>query len=130
MVIDAEREAEAADLELESAIAEARSAATASIVRWRLAHDLIERYRTALVPQASAAFDAARASYVAGQSGLASVVDAFRRVIDVRTELARREAARFIACIRLCVLVAPPERGRWRLPAGGVTTTGRPERRP
>ena len=116
MVIDAEREAEAAELDLESAVAEARSAATASIIRWRLAHDQIERYRTAIVPQASAARPATFLAVAASN--------------DVRTELARREAARFVACIRLCVLVAPPQGGRWRWPAGGLTTAGRPERRP
>ncbi len=66
-----------------------------------------------LLPQSSAALDASRASYLGGRGEFASVLDEFRRWTEIRVELARREASRFIAIGQLDILVNPMEHGAW-----------------
>jgi outer membrane protein TolC len=62
---------------------------------WRRANRQIDLYRQAIVPQSSAAVDAARAAYLVGRGDFLTVVDDFNRWLDARVELARREADRF-----------------------------------
>ncbi|HEX7484948.1 MAG TPA: TolC family protein, partial [Vicinamibacterales bacterium] len=83
------------------------------VVEIRRAEEQIARYRSGLLPQSSAVLDAARASYLGGRGDFASVLDEFRRWIDIRVELARREASRFAARAQLDVLVNPAEHGDW-----------------
>ncbi len=108
-----EHELEAARFDLEDTAAGIRAEAarlTAEIAR---AEDQIARYRSGLLPQSSAALDAARASYLGGRGDFASVLDEFRRWTDVRVELARREASRFSARSQLDVLVNPATHAEW-----------------
>ena len=82
------------------------------------ADEQIVRYRAGLLPQSSAALDAARASYLGGRGEFASVLDEFRRWTEIRVELARREASRFIAIGQLDILVNPVEHGAWESRSG------------
>jgi hypothetical protein len=66
------------------------------------------RYRTGLLPQSSAALDAARAGYLGGRGEFAAALDEFRRWTEIRVDMARREAARFVALGRLHALVSQP----------------------
>ncbi len=103
----AESEQRAAELDLANARAEVAAQATALAAAVHTASQQIDLYRTAILPQNSAALDAARASYLADRGDFVSVLDEFRRWIDVRTELARREAERFSARARLDALLNP-----------------------
>jgi outer membrane protein TolC len=49
------------------------------------------------MPQTSAAFDAARSSYLAGRGDFSAVVEDFNLWLEARVQLARREADRFAA---------------------------------
>lgn len=113
LIAAAEREKEAAQLELEDAASAMRSEAARLVIAVEQAEAQIDRYRSGLLPQSSAALDAARASYLGGRGDFASVLDEFRRWTDVRVELARREAGRFSARGALDVLVNPAEHGTW-----------------
>ena len=105
MIAAAEREAEAARLDLEDATAEARAQAEALATEARRAQGQVERYRSGLLPQSSAAFDASRASYLGGRGDFAAALDELRNWTEVRVELVRREAAYFSALGRLETLV-------------------------
>jgi len=65
------------------------------------------RYREAIVPQTSAAVDAARASYLAGRGDFSTVIEDFELWLAARAEVARREADRFEIWAQLEALVAP-----------------------
>lgn len=117
LVEAAEREREAARRELEDARAEARAEAARLLAEWKNADDQLRRYHEAIVPQSSAAFDATRAGFLGGRDDFVSVLDEFRRWIEIRVDLARREAARFTARARLEALVPPPTA------PGGTTST-------
>ncbi len=84
-----------------------RSRAASLLAEYRNALEQIERYRDGLLPQNSAALDATRASYLAGRGDFVSVLDEFRRWIDLRAELAGREADRYTAQARLAALLDP-----------------------
>ncbi len=108
----AEGERRAAALELTAAAFDARTQAASLLVEYRNALQQVERYRDGLLPQNSAALDATRSSYLAGRGDFVSVLDEFRRWIDLRAELAGREADRYTAQARLAALVpaTPPDR--------------------
>ncbi len=108
MIASAESERRAAELELANTSIEVRAQATSLFAEYQNALDQIERYRGALLPQNSAALDATRASYLGGRGDFVSVLDEFRRWIDLRTELAGREADRYSAQARLAALLTPP----------------------
>ncbi len=108
LIAAAESDQRAAQLELENTTTEVRAEATRLLAEYRNAVDQIERYRSALLPQNSAALDATRASYLGGRGDFVSVLDEFRRWVDLRTELAGREADRFTVQARLAALLAPP----------------------
>jgi outer membrane protein TolC len=109
----AQKSLEAAQADLEDAVLAARTDASRLVTEIRRAEVQISRYKTALLPQSSAALDAARSSYLAGRGDFAAVLDEFRRWTDVRVELARREASRFAARGQLDVMVNPAEHGAW-----------------
>jgi cobalt-zinc-cadmium efflux system outer membrane protein len=91
----AENDLATAQAELCDAEATARSAAAKLAAEWRRANRQIDLYRQAIVPQSSAALDAARAAYLVGRGDFLTVVDDFNRWLDARVELSRREADRF-----------------------------------
>ena len=97
MIAAAERELEAARFDLQDASAQMRAEAARLVAEVTRADEQISRYRSGLLPQSSAALDAARASYLGGRGEFASVLDEFRRWTEIRVELVRRESSRFIA---------------------------------
>jgi outer membrane protein TolC len=105
LIAAAELERRAAQLELQSTTAGVRADIARLSAEWRAAGEQIERYRTAVLPQNSAAFDATRSSYLAGRGDFVSVLEEFRRWMEVRIELANREADRYTAAARLEALV-------------------------
>jgi outer membrane protein, heavy metal efflux system len=105
LIAASERELEAARFELADTAAAMQAEAARLAIDIKRAEDQIVRYRSGLLPQSSAALDAARASYLGGRGDFASVLDEFRRWTEIRVELARREASRFAASAQLDTLV-------------------------
>jgi outer membrane protein TolC len=75
---------------------------------WQRSERQIQRYQQAIVPQTSAAIDAARSSYLAGRGDFLTVVDDFNRWLDARVQLASREAERFSTWAEVEALIASP----------------------
>jgi len=105
MVRAAEHELEVARAELRDAEAAARAAAAWLQADWERSNRQVLRYSQALLPQSSAAIDAARASYLAGRGDFSTVVEDFRMWLQARSELARRQADRFVTWAELDALV-------------------------
>jgi outer membrane protein TolC len=93
----AEAGLEAARQELRAAEAETRSEVARLTSERSRAERQIVRYREGIVPQSSATFDAARASYLAGRGDFSNLVEDFDLWLEARVQLARREAARYTA---------------------------------
>jgi outer membrane protein TolC len=108
LVRAAEQELVAASEELRDAKAAARAEGSRLGIGLTRAESQIARYRQAIIPQASAAVDAARSSYLAGRGDFATVVQDFKEWLNARTQLAEREAERFIAWSELQSIVTPP----------------------
>lgn len=66
------------------------------------------RYRDAILPQSSAALNAVRSSFLAGRGDFVSLVEEFRRWIEVRVGLSRREADGYTARARRHFLMSAP----------------------
>jgi len=111
LVRAAEHELEAARAEQRAAEAAARSEAAQLAAAWLRAERQILRYREALLPQTSAAVDAARASYLAGRGDFSTVVEDFRMWLEARTGLARHQADRYAVWARLVSLLGEPGPG-------------------
>src|SRR3954452_5827272 len=93
----AEAELESARQELRAAEAEVRAeVARLASERSRAEHQIV-RYREGIVPQSSATFDAARASYLAGRGDFSNLIEDFNLWLEARVQLARREADRYTA---------------------------------
>ncbi len=105
LIAASEREVEAARFELADTAAAMQAEAARLAIDIARAEGQIDRYRSGLLPQSTAALDAARASYLGGRGDFASVLDEFRRWTEIRVELARREASRFAARAQLDSLV-------------------------
>ncbi len=105
LVAAAESERRAAQMDLAAAAAQARAEAVSLLAEYRNAVEQVGRYEEALLPLNSAALDAARAGYLGGRGDFVSVLDEFRRWIDLRTELAERRAGRYAAQVRLMALL-------------------------
>jgi outer membrane protein TolC len=101
----AEAELEMARQELRDAEARVRAAAARLEADWEKANRQIVRYREGILPQTSAALDAARSSYLAGRGDFSTVVEDFNLWLEARVQLARREADRFAAWARLEALI-------------------------
>jgi len=104
----AERELAVAEADLRDAQAAARAEATGLAAEWQRSEKQIQRYVQAIIPQTSAAMDAARSSYLAGRGDFLTVVDDFRRWLDARVQLASREAERFATWAEIEALIASP----------------------
>ncbi len=117
---------QAAREDLADMAAEARAEAVRLVAEIRQAEDQITRYRSGLLPQSRAAFDATRVSYLSGRGDFAAVLDEFRQWTDLRTELVRREASRFAAWGRLEVLVNPSSHAEWHKTAAHDSTKKEP----
>jgi outer membrane protein TolC len=105
----AELEVEAAAAELRDAEAGARATAVRLAAEWRRSERQVVRYREAFVPQAGAAFDAARAAYLAGRGGFSTVIEDYRLWLDARIGLARREAERYATWSEIANLTGTAE---------------------
>jgi outer membrane protein TolC len=108
MVRAAALELEMARAELRDAEAAARSEAARLAAAWGTSERQVTRYREAILPQTSAAVDAARASYLAGRGDFGTVVADFREWLDARTALAGREADRFVVWAEVQALLGEP----------------------
>lgn len=97
----AEADLERARQELRDTEAQVRSERAGGAARWQAAERQVVRYREGVLPQTSAALDAARSSYLAGRGSFSNVFDDFELWLEARTQLARREADRFAAWAEL-----------------------------
>jgi outer membrane protein TolC len=93
--------------ELADGAAMARAEAARLAAAWKTAGQQVVRYREAILPQTSAALDAARASYLAGRGDFSTVIEDFNLWLQARVQLARREADRFTAWAELVKLTRP-----------------------
>jgi outer membrane protein TolC len=97
LVRAAEQEAAAARHQLADARAMARAEAARHLIAFRTADEQVRRLREGILPQADAALDAARSSYLAGRGDFSTVIEDFDLWLAARVELARREAERYSA---------------------------------
>lgn len=88
-----------------------RAEAEALTAAWRRLERRRALYDEALLPQSSAAFDAARAAFLAGDRELASLLEALERWLEVRIERAEIEAARFAVGAAVAALIGPGPTG-------------------
>ena len=101
MIRAAELDVEISRRELADKEAMVRAETARLAARWQQAERQIVRFRQGIVPQTSAALDAARASYLAGRGDFSTVVEDFNLWLEARVQLARREADRFAAWAEL-----------------------------
>ena len=107
MLRAAERELEAARQELADVEAMTRAAAERLLAEWTNADQQVHRYRDGILPQTSAALDAARTSYLTGRGDFSTVIEDFNLWLESRVALARREADRFVARASFDRLIGP-----------------------
>lgn len=120
LVRAAEQELAAARYRVAESEAMARAAAARLAARWAAAEAQLLRFREAILPQTSAAIDAARASYLAGRGDFTTVIQDYGLWLEARTDLAGREAERFTAWAELEELAPHGAAGADR-PAGART---------
>jgi cobalt-zinc-cadmium efflux system outer membrane protein len=107
----AEREVDATKADLRDELASVRSEAARLHAEWDRAERQMLRYQQAILPQTSAAMDAARVAYLNGRGDFSTVVEDFKGWLDARVGLTRREADRFMVWAELQVLTARPDTG-------------------
>jgi outer membrane protein, heavy metal efflux system len=111
LIRSAEHDIDAAQQDLRATELAVREQVTRLTAQWKRDERQIDRYRSAIVPQSSVVLDAARGSYANGRGDFSMVVEDFRRWLDARVGLARREADRFTTWSEIQALVATPESG-------------------
>ena len=109
LVSAAERDVEAAKADLRDERASVESEVARLRAEWDQAERQMLRYQQAILPQTSAAMDAARIAYLNGRGDFSTLIEDFRGWLDARVGLARREADRFAVWARLQLLTAPLE---------------------
>ncbi|MBA3035304.1 MAG: TolC family protein [Desulfobacterium sp.] len=92
---------------LEEAKLAASSEITNLIARWNRDQKQIVIYKDAIIPQTSAALNSARASYLSGRADFSVVIEDYNLWLDARTQLARREADRYVTWAGFDALTAP-----------------------
>ena len=102
-----EHELESAKQELRDAQAAARSEAARLKAEWQKSEEQIRRYREAIIPQSSAALDAARSSYLTGKGDFITVITDFNLWLEARVQLEKRVAERFMTWAELEMLLNP-----------------------
>ncbi len=107
MIRAAEQELEATRQSLREAEAAARAEAARLQADWAKAQLQIARYTQAIVPQSALAFDAARASYLAGRGDFSTVIEDLNLWLEARSGLAAREAERYTTWAELQASIAP-----------------------
>jgi outer membrane protein TolC len=108
MIRAAAAELRMAQREADDAAAMARAEAVRLGASWHNAETQIRRFREAIVPQTSAALDAARASYLNGRGDFSTVIEDFDLWLEARVQMARREADRYTAWAELEQLTRVP----------------------
>ncbi len=106
--VAAAREVEAARADLRAAELGARAESERLLADVARYGEIAFHLREALLPQARLAFDASRSDYLAGRGDLSGALAAFQTWIDARADLARAEAARYVAAAELAALLGPP----------------------
>ena len=107
LVRAAEHGLEMARQDLLDAQASVRSEAARLAAEWERSNRQIRLYEEAIIPQTSAALDAARASYLAGRGDYSTVIEDFNLWLEARVQLDRRKADRYVAWAQLDFLVNP-----------------------
>lgn len=74
---------------------------------WAKADRQIQLYTEAILPQTSAALDAARSSYLVGRGDFSTVIEDFNLWLEAQVQLGRREADRFITWAEIAYLTQP-----------------------
>ena len=97
MISARDYEVRAAHQGLRQSKAGARAGLVRWLARWESASRQVQLYEEAILPQSSAAFDAARASYITGQGQFSTVIEDFGLWLEARAGLAKRQAEEFIA---------------------------------
>lgn len=118
MIRAAEQEVESSRHELADREAMVRAETARIAARWQVAERQIVRFQQGIVPQTSAALDAARSSYLAGRGDFSTLVEDFNLWLEARVQLARREADRFAAWAELERLTGKVEGDRGKTIAG------------
>ena len=111
LVRAAEREVEAAKAELRDEQASVRAEAARLRAEWDQAERQLLRYQQAILPQTSAAMDAARVAYLNGRGDFSTVVEDFKGWLDARVGLAQREADRFTVWAQVQALISQLDSG-------------------
>ncbi len=103
----AERELDMARHEMRESEIATRSAIERLAAEWARADRQIQLYTEAIIPQTSAALDAARSSYLVGRGDFSTVIEDFNLWLEARVEQGRREAERFITWAEIEYLIRP-----------------------
>jgi outer membrane protein TolC len=107
MIRAARAELEASRYELRGAQAETRAQAASLLADYARTEEQIVRYQESLIPQTRLAFDAARSSYLGARGDFSTVLEDLNLWLEALTELARREADRFVTLARINALTTP-----------------------
>ncbi|MFB3784803.1 MAG: TolC family protein [bacterium] len=108
----AEQERDMARHELREAEIATRSEIERLAAEWAKAGRQIQLYTEGIIPQTSAALDAARSSYLVGRGDFSTVIEDFNLWLEARVELGRREADRFITWAEIEYLIRPSPAAR------------------
>lgn len=92
---------------LEEAKLAVSSEITNLIARWKRDQEQVVIYKDAIIPQTSAALNSAHASYLSWRADFSVVIEDYNLWLDARTQLARREADRYITWAGFDALTAP-----------------------
>ncbi len=104
-------EAAAAEAGAHAATLAARRQGEALIASWRGLERRRALFDEAMLPQSAAAFDAARAAFLAGDRDFESLLEALGRWLEVRVERAEIEAERFSVGAAVEALIGPEPTG-------------------
>jgi len=77
------------------------------VAQWQRDAEQIRRYREVIVPQTQLALHAAQAAYATGRADFGTLIEDFRRWLDARVNLIRRQADRYMTWAELQSIVNP-----------------------
>lgn len=104
-------EAAAVEADARGAQLAVRAEAESLLASWRRLERRRELYDEALLPESSAAFDAARAAFLAGDRELGSLLSALERWLEARIERAEVDAERFAVAAAVREILGPGPTG-------------------
>jgi outer membrane protein TolC len=106
MISAATHDMESFRKELKDAEAQARADAYRLESQWQRDSRQIVRYKEAIIPQTSAAIDAAQSAYLSGMGDFSMLIENFNMWLEARVELAKRTADLFITWAELDQLIS------------------------